>query len=171
MNKIKMLGLIILLNILVGCQSISAEVEPTYDIGGLYYGGGKIQVYLTGNAKLDEKNAQHELGHLSWEILEMDDRIDEFAAVVDAYIEANEKPTMQCHREMVCILQRYPGLNENPMIEISHTLEDGTIITKEWGGYVEAYADIYAQWKIGWSELPEEFYPFYNVLPWEGECP
>jgi hypothetical protein len=122
-----------------------------HGVGGVYFGDG---LFLAKN----ERSGLHELGHAINEWRGYPSGSVFFKRAVNTYIYYNQKSFYKCHREVVCRLQYFPGIFGNPMAEIEH--EDGSI--GYWGGYSEAYAEIYAQWKT-WAPLPEIFYPFYGV--------
>ena len=169
-----LLGVMIFPILMVGIKqemgpTPTPTIEPTpvpipHDIGGYYAGDGVIVVNLGHGAKKDERNALHEVAHmLDIDIFDNISQSPEFQNAIIAFIEANKTDGL-CIRQMICLIQDFPGINGNPMRVITYTLPDGTEITREWGGYFELYAEIYAQWKTGWAELPKELYPFYNIV-------
>ena len=158
--------LIWLLLLLTACtptvETVYIEIAPISaptrqpNVFGVYVGDGKFDC-------ISERDCLHEVGHAVNEWREFPSDTEEFHQAVEKYVEENRKPSSECHKEMVCLLQDFPGIAGNPMRETKTVQEDGSIIVSYWGGYREAYADIYAQWKT-WSPLPEELQPFYHYV-------
>jgi hypothetical protein len=81
-----------------------------------------------------EKSGMHELGH--------------FVNMKKGYVHGQRR-----FQELVDhYFPNLPGVGDTPM----RKTEFG-----EWGGYEEAYAEIYAWWRLGWAELPPLLEPYF----------
>ncbi len=85
-----------------------------------------------------EETCLHELGHAVDEFMDFPSHTQEFADVLDSFCEIEAHPACEL-----------PGINSNPLAG--------------WGGYTEAYAEVYKYWKL-WGHLPKELSSFYGVV-------
>ena len=99
----------------------------------------------------NERGGMHELGHCKDYLSGWVSHTREWKNAVEGYV-VGCKTFVNCDDEMI-ILKTYPGVGGQPMKRI---------IFWDYGGYTEAYAEVYAEWKMEGSIMPDVLLPFYE---------
>ena len=122
--------------------------------------GEKGGVFLTNSGVIlcgYEGACIHEVGHWLDKYLGYISETIEFQEALDLYIQSCVEKNDLGSIEYYCNLARFPGLVGNPLE--SHTFGNETV---EWGGYTEAYAEMYEYSVLYNHEMPSELSEFFE---------
>lgn len=97
-----------------------------------------------------EDGCLHETAHWIDENLDFPSKKEEFRTALDNFIKECERVEDIGTIDYYCNLQRFPGINNNELDE------------NGWGGYTEAYAEMYIYNMFQKYPMPEIFIEFYK---------
>ena len=110
---------------------------------GYFFSGYEIILCNTEDA------CTHEVGHWLDKHLGRPSRSRKFRVTVDVFIEECERVGDSGDIDFYCNLQRFPGINDNALYKYG------------WGGYGEAYAEVYKYDKLLGFTIPSVLVEFY----------